>query len=218
MPRQGAHHLAPHVGHLAGDREREVAHQRGDAAVRLEERREPAAGEGIEARVRAPLLGVGGKRRGERRLLAQAVGEHGRIDQGEVGALAELRAGDAAGVADEDDALGVAVAQRDVGVGGERQVVGGADLLDERLRLRARPRAPAPASARCRPRARRRDRARAGSRTGRRGGAGRPGGGPRGGCRPSGGSRRRPAPAGPDTASRRASRRCPTGRHRDRGG
>ena len=88
--------------------------------------------------MRAPLLGICGKRCGERRLLAQAVGEHGRIDQGEVGALAELRAGHAAGVADENDALGVALAQRNVGVGGKRQVVGGADLVDERLRLRPR--------------------------------------------------------------------------------
>ena len=79
--------------------------------------------------------------------------------------LAELRAGYAAGVADEDDALGVAVAQRDIGVGGRTSGRRRNDLLHERLRLRPGRPAPAPASARCRPRARLRDRVRAGSRS-----------------------------------------------------
>ena len=104
---------------------------------RLEERRQQVAGLAVEAHGRAAALGEQGQRRGEVVAFGERAEQRMGIQQAEIGALPELRAGAVRGIADEQHRTVVPARQGDMAVGRAREVVGSGGVVDDARRPRA---------------------------------------------------------------------------------
>lgn len=114
---QHPHHLAPDEWNFAESGEAGVANVSCYSTVGLEKWRQQAAGDAVEAGMGAAPAGVVVECGADRRVLVQATAEDERVDEGEIGALAELWTRRTRCVTNEGEAVGIGAREPDVGVG-----------------------------------------------------------------------------------------------------